>query len=371
MEAIGQLAGGVAHDFNNTLTAILGSAEFLLLDLPVDDPRRENAEEIASAGQRAAQLTRQLLAFSRKQILAPRVLHLGVVISQLTPMLRRLLGETIDLKTVASGRAAVMADAGQIEQVVMNLAINARDAMSYGGRLTIETADIVLDDTYARYHSPVPPGDYAVLAVSDTGHGMDEATRQRIFEPFFTTKGPGRGTGLGLATVYGIVKQSGGFIWVYSEVSRGTTFKVYLPRTDATEETHEPLPIDRGALRGHETILLVEDEDLVRDLVARTLRFHGYTVHIAEAPRRAIELASVCADAIDLILTDVVMPDMNGHVMAAEIQDRHPEAKVLCMSGYTDNAILHHGVLDRHIPFLQKPFSSETLLRTVRDTLHS
>jgi signal transduction histidine kinase/CheY-like chemotaxis protein len=369
MEAVGQLAGGIAHDFNNMLTAILGNAEFVLDDLSADDPHHADVDEILKAGRRAAGLTHQLLAFSRKQILAPQVIRLGDAVRDIAPMLRRLLGETIDFKTVVSEQGQVTADLGQIQQVLMNLALNARDAMVNGGHLTIETADVLLDDVYARSHQTVNPGPHVMLAVSDTGRGIDAATKKHIFEPFFTTKSKNEGTGLGLATVYGIVKQSGGHIWVYSEVGHGTAFKVYLPRTSEAEERQEDPAVDPSRLEGSETILLVEDEDVVREFVHKALSRLGYMVHALANPRRAVEFAEAHRGTIHLVLSDVVLPDMTGPVMAALLAQRHPEARTLYMSGYTDSAIVHHGVLDPDMWFLQKPFTAEALATKVRDLL--
>ena len=371
MEAVGQVAGGVAHDFNNMLTAILGNASLVLDALPADDPHRENIEEIRSAGQRAAALTQQLLAFSRKQILTPSVLHLGDIVNGIIPMLRRLIGETIDLRAVARNRGRVRADRLQMEQVLMNLAVNARDAMPDGGRLRLETADVVLDQAYAREFPYVTPGPYVMLAVSDTGDGMDAATRKLMFDPFFTTKATGKGTGLGLATVYGIAKQSGGHIHVYSELGRGTTFKVYLPRTDDVEAVRHLTPDDQRPLRGDGTVLLVEDEDVVRKFAHRVLESYGYTVHALADPRQAIEFANARPGEIDLIVTDVVLPEMNGRTMATLLRQRHPESKVLYMSGYADDAIVHHGVLEEGMCFLPKPFTAEALARSVREVLEA
>jgi len=368
MEAVGQLAGGVAHDFNNMLTAILGSAEFLLHDLAKDDVRRGDVEEIAKAGQRAATLTHQLLAFSRKQILSPKVLHLGDVVAGMTPMLRRLLGESVDLRAAMSDHDHVKADAGQIEQVIMNLAVNARDAMKAGGRLTIETADVTLDDTYASKHTMVRPGPYVMVAVSDTGCGMNALTQKRIFEPFFTTKPTGQGTGLGLATVYGIVKQSGGHIGVYSEVGHGTSFKIYLPRTGDVPDAPRPAAALASAPRGSERILVVEDEEVVRQFVTKVLTRQGYQVHAVETPDLAIEFAAAHGEGIDLVLTDVVLPDMSGPEMVQRLP-AHPGANVLYMSGYTDEAITHRGVLDPGTCFLHKPFTSSALAKSVREAL--
>ena len=369
MEAIGQLAGGVAHDFNNLLTAIQGFAGFLLESIPEPDERRGDVEEIRQAADRAAALTRQLLAFSRKQILMVRVLHMGDVVGELTPMLRRLLGEAVDLRTTLGDRGLVKADPGQLQQVLVNLAVNSRDAMRDSGRLAIETADVVLDETFARQHPSVRPGPHVMLAVTDNGHGMDAETQKRIFEPFFTTKPQGQGTGLGLATVYGIVKQSEGSIWVESEAGRGTTFKIYLPRTDEVEEVSPPAPADARKARGTEAILLVEDEELVRELAHKILTRRGYVVHAIGDPKRAIEYADAHRGAIDLLLTDVVLPEMSGRTMATRISQMHPESKVLYMSGYADHAIVRQGVLESGMSFLQKPFSADQLAGKVRDVL--
>ena len=371
MEAVGQLAGGIAHDFNNMLTAILGNSEFVLDQLPPGDPRRVNLEEIRTAAMRAAALTQQLLAFSRKQILSLRVLQLSDVVNGIMPMLRRLLGETIDLKAITWDTGRVKADAMQIEQVLLNLAVNARDAMPDGGRLTIETADVELDHEYVREHPHATAGAHVMIAVSDTGRGMDAATQRRLFEPFFTTKPRGKGTGLGLATVYGIARQSGGHIQVYSEVGRGTTFKMYLPRTEDANVAPRVEPLQARSLRGDETVLLVEDEDVVRKFAHRVLESYGYTVHAVADPRQAIEFISPRISAIDIIVTDVVLPDMNGRVMATALREQHPESKVLYMSGYADNAIVHHGILERGMRFLPKPFSAEALARSVRDALEA
>jgi|SRR5579864_397807 len=369
MEAIGQLAGGIAHDFNNLLTAIHGYAGLLWDSLPEPDERRRDVDQIRQAADRAAGLTRQLLAFSRKQILAPRTLRLGDVVRELTPMLRRLLGEAVDLKTVVADHGSVKADTGQLEQVLVNLAVNARDAMPNGGHLTIETSDVVLDEAYSRQHAGVRPGLHVVLAVSDSGHGMDAATQQRMFEPFFTTKPVGQGTGLGLATVHGIVSQSGGHVWVYSEVGRGTTFKVYLPRTDEANDAPAPISNDAGATDGDETILLIEDERAVREFAQRVLTLRGYTVHAMGEPAPAIEFAQSHRGRIQLVLTDVVLPGMNGRDLATRLTECHPECRVLYMSGYTDDAIVHHGVLDAGMWFLQKPFTATALVGKVRNLL--
>jgi PAS domain S-box-containing protein len=372
IEAVGRLAGGVAHDFNNLLTIITGYSQLVRDQLRADDPLRPYVDEVMGAADRAASLTRQLLAFSRKQVLAPQVLDLNQVIRNLSKMLRRLIGEDVEVRTVLSptlGR--VKADPAQIEQIIINLAVNGRDAMPRGGMLTIETANADLDETYAGRHVSMVPGPYVMLAVSDTGIGMDEETQAHIFEPFFTTKEKGKGTGLGLAMVYGTVKQSGGYIWVYSEPGRGTTFKVYLPRL---EESSESLDLPNAATavpRGSETVLLVEDEEGVRSMVRGLLESHGYRVLEAERARSALQFCQDEAQDIHLLLTDVVMPQMSGRELAERVASMHPEARVLYMSGYTDDAILHHGVLQPGVALIQKPFTPEGLMRKVREVLDS
>jgi len=370
MEAIGHLAGGVAHDFNNLLMVIMGRTELLLNDLDATDPKRSSAKVIEQTALRAADLTRQLLAFSRKQVLNPVVLDLNAVVSKMGEMLRRLIGEDIALVTVlGSALGHAKADPGQIEQIIMNLAVNARDAMPEGGRLTLETANVDLDAGYARKHVGARPGPHVMLALSDTGIGMDAQTQARIFEPFFTTKGPRKGTGLGLAMVYGIVKQSGGNIWVYSEPGKGASFKIYLPRIEEPiDDSHAgsslPAPV-----HGVETVLLVEDEDTVRDLTRDILEAHGYTVLEARHGAEALRISEQHSGAIDLMLTDVVMPEMGGREVAERLAVRRPETKVLYMSGYTDSAVVHHGVLDASTAFLQKPFSATVLVRKLREIL--
>jgi CheY-like chemotaxis protein len=366
---VGQLAGGIAHDFNNLLTAITGYGDLLYEDMPEDDPKRADVGEIRQAAQRAAQLTRQLLAFSRKQVLQPRVIDLNGVVSGMEAMLGRLLGETIHLRTkLAPQLGSVRADPGQVEQVVMNLAVNARDAMATGGELTIETADMDLDEDYARTHIGAKSGSYVMLAVHDNGSGMDPATQARLFEPFFTTKGPGRGTGLGLSTVYGIVKQSEGYIWVYSEVGHGTTFKIYLPRVEArVDAPARPTPLAPPG--GTETVVVVEDADLLRALARRILEGAGYKVLTARSGAEALSIAASHAGPIHLLLTDVVMPEMGGAELASRLSQRLPRLAVLYMSGYTDDAIIRHGVLQDGVPFIQKPFTAEGLLRRVREVL--
>ena len=379
MEAVGQLAGGVAHDFNNLLTVILGSTELLLEMLPSDHPGRDDAEETRKAALRAADLTRQLLAFSSQQVLAPRILSLNEVVANMDRMLQRSIGDDIELRTaLAEHLGAVRADPGQLEQVIVNLAVNARDAMPRGGKLTIETANVALDQSYAQGHTVVVPGAYVMLAVSDTGVGMDAATQARVFEPFFTTKAKGKGTGLGLATAYGIVNQSGGYVWVYSEPGRGSTFKVYLPRVHAPLEQASPDPIVTASLRGSETILLVEDQKEVRSLIHKMLEARGYQVLVAASGPEAIRLgtrpdarrpAQQRGRIIDLLVTDVVMPGMTGRDVGLVLTAAHPKMRVLYVSGYTDESIAHHGMLEPGIAFLQKPFTAEALARKVREVL--
>jgi len=369
MEAIGRLAGGVAHDFNNLLTAILGSADLLLDTLPPGEEAREEAGEIRAAGERAADLTRQLLAFSRQQVLEPRVLDVNTVLTGMEGLLRRLVGEDVDLRIVTGvPLGATRADRTQLEQVLLNLAVNARDAMPEGGKLTLETADVDFEPATLRRHSGVEPGRYVMIAVTDTGAGMDAATRERIFEPFFTTKAQGKGTGLGLATVYGIVRQSGGFIWVYSEPGQGSTFKVYLPRVDAPVEAAEP-PRRAPARLGTETVLLVEDETVVRTLARKVLTANGYTVLPAAGGREALALVAGHAGPINLLLTDVVMPEMSGRQLAEELRARFPALPVLYMSGYSDEAVVRHGVVDVGSSYIQKPFTPDSLARKVRGVL--
>jgi len=368
LEAVGRLAGGVAHDFNNLLTVILGRGAILLSRLPADHPLRRDIELMKKTAERAAALTKQLLAFSRKQMLAPKVLDLNTVVSGITTMLQRLIGEDIELVFRAgSGLGRVKADPGQIEQVIANLVVNARDALPDGGHLTIETANVELGEHYARQHVGVQAGSYVMLGVSDTGTGMDRETQARIFEPFFTTKEPGKGTGLGLSTVYGIVKQSGGNIWVYSEPGTGTTFKVYLPLVHDAEDTAELAQVRPG--RGTETILVVEDEDDVRALACEVLATYGYEVLQARMPAEALLIAERHPGPVQLLLTDVVMPGMSGRMLAERLAPLRPEMKILYMSGYTDDAIVHHGTLDAGTPFIQKPFLPDALAGSVRRVL--
>jgi len=369
MEAVGRLAGGVAHDFNNLLTVITSYSQLVMEEMGAADPRRTDLAEVQKAATGAATLTRQLLAFSRQQVLEPKVIALDEVVAGAGKMLKRLIGEDIELVTVlAPDLGAVKADPGQIEQVVMNLAVNARDAMPDGGKLTIETANTELGTEYTEEHRLVPPGSYVLLSVSDTGTGMDEATKARLFEPFFTTKEKGKGTGLGLATVYGIVKQSGGFIWVYSEPRQGTTIKVYLPRVDEAVSA-QSAPASLQSLQGTETILLAEDAAPVRSVAREVLRRHGYRMLTAADGRTALELAETHPGPIDLLITDVIMPELSGRQVADRLMERLPKLKVLYVSGYTDDAIVRHGILEPGIAFLQKPFSPESLARKVREVL--
>jgi PAS domain S-box-containing protein len=369
MEAVGRLAGGIAHDFNNLLTAIAGYSDLLLSDLPANDPRRESAVEIREAGRRAAGLTQQLLAFSRRQVLEPRVLDLNAVIAGMEKMLRRVIGEDIELTTALDPDLwRTMADPGQIEQAIVNLAVNARDAMPRGGRLTLETANVTLDEKFASAYATVQPGPHVMLAVSDNGIGMDAALQARLFEPFFTTKERGKGTGLGLSTTYGIVKQSGGSIWVYSEPGHGTTFKIYLPRCEEPLAEREAPPLPLTPRAGSETVLLVEDETEVRRLVERLLQMQGYAVIAAASPAEAIGAARA-AGKIDLLVTDVIMPGMNGREMARLLAAERPRMRVLYMSGYTDAAIAQQGILPPGTAFLSKPFTPDVLARKVREVL--
>jgi two-component system, cell cycle sensor histidine kinase and response regulator CckA len=369
MDAGGRLAGGVAHDFNNLLSVILGYGEDILKQLEPASPFREDLEEICKASTRAADLTKQLLMFSHQQVLEPKVMDLNEVLSNLRRMLQRVLGERSELALLLDPSLGhIRADRSNIEQVCMNLAVNARDAMPLGGKLTIETNNAELDEAFVREHLGTAPGPYVVMAVSDTGIGMDRATRARIFEPFFTTKAPGKGTGLGLSTVFGIVQQSGGGIWVYSEPGQGTTFKLYLPRVDGAVEPVRASVVP-SALRGNETILLVEDEQQVRAVARRILERNGYHVLLPESIEEAIELADDYPRGIELLVTDVVMPRMSGAELATRLLRKRPQLKVLYVSGYTDAGIGAHGMLEDGAAFLQKPFTSDSLARKVRSVL--
>jgi PAS domain S-box-containing protein len=370
MEAVGRLAGGVAHDFNNLLTVILGYSQILADHVPARSKMADSTAQIKSAAERAAGITRQLLAFSRKTVLRPRVINLNDVLLNLDSLLRRLIGEDIEVLAVpANALGSVKADAGQIEQVIMNLALNSRDAMPRGGKLILETANITLDESYARDHQSVPPGRYIMLAVSDTGCGMSSETQSRIFEPFYTTKEVGKGTGLGLSMVYGIVKQSGGYIWVYSEPDRGTCFKIYLPRVDqpadASADENRASPVRRGS----ETILLVEDDPQLRQLSSSVLARCGYKMLVAATPEEGLDICKANHRQIRLLVTDVVMPHINGRELAEQILKICPNLRVLYISGYTGNAIVHYGVLEEGIWFLPKPFTLSALVAKVREVL--
>ena len=371
LEAIGRLAGGVAHDFNNLLTGILGYAGFALDTMDPGHPARNDIIEIERAGVRAATLTSQLLSYARRQMVAPKVVRLSGLVDGLAHLLGRLLGEDISFETKsADGLWLTRIDPGQLEQVVINLAVNGRDAMPHGGRLTIETRNWTLGESYAARHPEVAPGDYVMLGVTDTGEGMDEATQARIFEPFFTTKGQGKGTGLGLAVCYGIVKQAGGHLWVYSEPGRGTTFKVFLPRAigDQTPPV-QPETSDLASGAGSETVLIVEDEPVVRNLAVRYLREQGYQVLQASDGPEALDIARSHEGDVHLLVTDVVMPGMNGRELAERLASERPGLRVLYVSGYTDHAVVRHGVLEEGIAFLSKPFDLRDLARTVREVL--
>jgi PAS domain S-box-containing protein len=370
MEAVGRLAGAIAHDFNNMLTAILGYSGLVLDDLGPAHPVHDDVHQIRTAAESAERLTRQLLAFSRRQILQPQNLDLNDVLRRIEPLLQRAIGEDISLVMGLQTRLpTVSADPGQIEQVVMNLAINARDAMPRGGRLIVETGLVDLDQHYVARHPGAAPGPHVMLAVSDTGVGMDRATQQRLFEPFFTTKEAGKGTGLGLATVYGIVKQSRGSIWVYSEPNRGTTFKIYLPVTAGEPGVHAAPSVGPATLSGTETVLIVEDQAEVRSVIRELLRRRGYTVLEAPSSTEAVELARNHLGPIHILLVDVVMPGTSGRHAAAQLHGIRPEMRVIYMSGYTDQAIVDHGILDAGLAFVQKPFTGDVLLRKIREVL--
>jgi two-component system, cell cycle sensor histidine kinase and response regulator CckA len=375
MEAVGRLAGGVAHDFNNLLTAISGYCDLLLHRLPEYSTLRRDVDEIRRAGDRAASLTQQLLAFSRRQVLQPKVLDLNAVVTNMTQMLRRLIGEDIELSmSLCPDLGHVRADPGQIEQVIVNLAVNARDALPSGGRITVSTANVDILPRDASAHPDIRPGPHVLLSMEDTGLGMNQEVRSHLFEPFFTTKEKGKGTGLGLATVYGIVSQSGGHIRVESAPGRGSAFRIFLPRMDAPGDgaRHAPEPDGtRIPSPGTETVLLVEDEEVVRLLAREILRMNGYTVLEARDGREALLLSEAHPGPIHLMLTDVVMPKMSGRELAERLVPKRPGTRVLYMSGYTDDAIVRHGVLEDGIAFLQKPFTARTLALKVRDVLDS
>jgi two-component system cell cycle sensor histidine kinase/response regulator CckA len=369
MEAVGMLAGGIAHDFNNLLTIINGYSHILLNALPSGDPNHTAVEQIMKAGERAATLTRQLLAFSRRQVLQPRIVNLNDLVGGLDTMLRRLIGEDVDLRFApARDLGQVNADPGQLEQVVMNLVVNARDAMPDGGILTIETRNVELDENYLCSHGTIKPGKYVVLIVSDNGIGMDAETKARLFQPFFTTKAQGKGTGLGLTTVFGIVKQSDGGVEVYSELGNGTSVKVYLPRADQRAATETQAPLAK-VMQGHETILLAEDEDLVRNLMRETLRRDGYKVLDAPSAAEARRICTAYRGPIHLLITDMVMPKESGRHLAESLASKRPAMKVLFMSGYADHAVVNGGLLPGQAAFLQKPFTPAALSRKVREVL--
>ena len=372
MEAIGRLAGGIAHDFNNYLTAIVGYAELAIAQVSDDESLRRDIEEIRKAGHSAASLTRQLLAFSRKQLLQPQIVDLNAIVRRMTGLLRRLIGEHIDLRSrPADMLDRVSADPGQIEQVILNLALNARDAMPDGGALTIETANIELDEAFVVDHPGSSAGPHVMLAISDTGTGMERGLQEHLFEPFYTTKEQGRGTGLGLATVYGIVKQSGGSIFVYSEMNRGTAFKIFLPRIKHGVEVACQPPDFVGDLNGDETILVVEDQPEVRSVVQTALSRHGYRLLMATNGSEAVDIAMAHGDRIDLLITDVVMPGLSARDLAERFRHQHPAGHVLYMSGYTDDTVVQRGILEHSVEFIQKPFTPATLLRRVREVLNS
>jgi len=372
MEAVGRLAGGIAHDFNNLLTVIMSYTDMLSEGFSIEDSRADDLDQIRRAAVTASSLTRQLLAFSRQQVIEPRLVNLNDVVSSSEKMLQRLIGEDVELVTIlTSDPIAVVIDPSQLEQVIMNLSVNSRDAMPEGGKLTLETTNVAMDAEYARDHWPAHAGRFAMLAVSDTGTGMDEETRARIFEPFFTTKEVGKGTGLGLATVYGIVKHSNGFIWVYSEPGFGTTFKIYLPLVDKPAAQYGGQASQAPLATGTETVLLAEDAAAVRVAARQILERAGYTVIEAPTGKDALTIASKRQAPIHLLLTDVVMPEMSGRELAEQFAQFRPASKVLYMSGYTDDAVVRHGVLQSGIAYLQKPFSPDTLARKVREVLDS
>jgi len=370
MEAVGRLAGGIAHDFNNMLTVILGYSEFLLDFLKEDDFLRSQVEEIKMAGERASSLTHQLLVFSRKQVVQPKKINLNQIIKKMYGMIQRLIGEDIKLIIdLEPEMGQIRADPGQIEQVIMNLVVNARDAMPKGGRLTIETGSIFLDEEYAEQHIDLQTGLYAMMVMTDNGTGMDEETMSHIFEPFFTTKSGDKGTGLGLATVYGIVKQSGGHIWVYSELGQGSTFKIYFPLVDGETKSKTSAREGKETLKGSETILLVEDEEVVRDMVYQTLVYYGYKVLEGKAPEEVMNILSNYREPIHLLITDVVLPQIRGHELARHVSVICPQIKVLYISGYTEKVILQNEINEHKGSYLQKPFTPRMLIKKIRELL--
>jgi CheY-like chemotaxis protein len=371
MESIGLLAGGVAHDFNNLLGIVIGSAEMLQADLPEDSALREYTADVLKAAHRAADLTRQLLAFGRQQVRQPKVLTLNALVLEFEKMLRRIIPENIEIRTALGSVGKVRADAGQIEQVIMNLVVNARDAMPQGGRLAIETSDVELDEQYARQHAAVKPGPYVMLAVSDTGHGMTPEVQARIFDPFYTTKERGKGTGLGLGSVHGIVKQSGGSMYVYSEPGRGATFKIYLPNVGTEVETSDFGSSPREMPRGSETILVAEDEAGLRRIMSELLKGLGYTVLLAEHGADALRVSDAYDGPIHLLVTDVIMPGIGGRELAARLVPSRSTLQVLYLSGYTDDSIIVEGVLTSEMAFLQKPFAGADLAQKVRGVLEA
>jgi len=369
MEAVGMLAGGIAHDFNNLLTIITGYSQLLLTALSEGDRNRSAVEQIMKAGERAAALTRQLLSFSRRQTMLPKVLDLNTLVGSLAVMLRRLIGEDIDLRLdLAKDAGQVNVDPGKIEQVIMNLAVNSRDAMPQGGMLTIQTSNVDLDEHYSATHTRVKPGSYVMMAVNDTGTGMDAETRARLFEPFFTTKGQGRGTGLGLSIVFGIVRQTGGNVEVVTEPGQGTSVRIYLPRVEQAAVPEAELPVDKTE-RGSETILLVEDEDMVRKLVRETLEHEGYKILEAAGPEQATRISKAYEGQIHLMITDMVMPQENGRALATRLSQQRPDMKVMFMSGYTDASVIGDVGEFGKVEFLQKPFTPAALTRKVRTVL--
>ena len=371
MEAVGRLAGGIAHDFNNLLTVIKGYTELLLMGFDENDSRKDSADEIKKAADRAASLTRQLLAFSRKQVFQSKDLNINTLVSDMTKMLHRLIGEDIELVTSLSSELGfVNADPGQLEQVILNIVVNARDAMPKGGKLIIETANVELDETYSQEHIGIKPGQYVMLAISDTGHGIPEDIRSHIFEPFFTTKEKDKGTGLGLSTVYGIIKQSGGYIWLYSEPDKGTSFKIYFPQIKEVikESALTSAPVELQ--KGNETILLVEDDDMVRNLIRLILEKNGYTVLEAGNAEKVTFLCKQHKGKINIMVSDVIMPKISGPQLFKKVAPLRPDMKVLYMSGYTDEAIVRHGVLEAGINFIQKPFTPDSIIRKIHEVLN-